>query len=352
MSDKIPTVKIRQLFILALLIFVGLLIATELLPFFGGVLGAITLYVLLVRPQRYLERKKWKPSLAAILLMILSSLGILLPIVGIVLMFTNKVSEAVKNSERTVQAVKQQAEIIEEYTGMDIASSIDTSEVSNWVSRNVQNLASSGFEVFVALGIMYFILFYMLTARNTWHEAVRMYLPIKQKNVDLISKESRALVQSNAIGIPMVAILQGVVALIGFLIFGIEDPWFWFVITAVGSMIPFVGTALGIIPVIILQASQGDTFSAVAIAIWGFGVVGVTDNIFRLVVQRRLADVHPLITLVGVIVGVPLFGFIGLIFGPLLVSLFLLLVKIYKHEYGTNGVQEDKFSTSITPNNE
>ena len=65
--------------------------------------------------------------------------------------------------------------------------------------------------------------------------------------------------------------------------------------------------------------------------------MGSTDNLFRLVVQKRLADVHPLVTLIGVVVGVPIFGFIGLIFGPLLVSLFLLLVKIYKNEYGHEG---------------
>jgi predicted PurR-regulated permease PerM len=268
------------------------------------------------------------------------------------MMFTNKVSEIAENSERTIRAIKKQAKAIEEYTGMNIASSIDTAAISNWISKNVQNLASSGFEVFVALGIMYFMLFYMLTARKQWKESLSTYLPLKKENLNLISDESRALVQSNAIGIPLVAILQGLVALVGFIIFGIEDALFWFVVTAIGSMIPFVGTALGILPVIILQLSQGDTFSAVAIGIWGFTVVGVTDNLFRLFVQRRLADVHPMITLIGVIVGVPLFGFIGLIFGPLLVSLFLLLVKIYKHEYGNSDDMLDKQDIRIIPKDE
>ena len=62
--------------------------------------------------------------------------------------------------------------------------------------------------------------------------------------------------------------------------------------------------------------------------------MGSTDNIIRLYVLQKIDNVHPLITLIGVIVGVPLFGFIGLIFGPLLVSIFMALVKIYKDEYG------------------
>ena len=109
---------------------------------------------------------------------------------------------------------------------------------------------------------------------------------------------------------------------------------FWFVITAIGSMIPFIGASTGLVPVAILLYSQGMNWQALFILIYGLTVVGLTDNILRLYILQRLSSVHPLITLFGVVVGVPLFGFIGLIFGPLLISLFLLILKIYKHEYG------------------
>jgi len=98
-----------------------------------------------------------------------------------------------------------------------------------------------------------------------------------------------------------------------------------------------VGTLIGIVPVVILMASTGDTAQAIGVAIYGIVVVGSTDNVIRLYVLERLANVHPLVTLIGVIVGVPLFGFIGLIFGPLLISLFLLILKIYKKEYGDSS---------------
>ena len=99
-------------------------------------------------------------------------------------------------------------------------------------------------------------------------------------------------------------------------------------------MIPFVGSALGTIPVFLLALSNGDAFQAWGILIYGIVAIGATDNVFRLYILKRLDDVHPLITLVGVLVGVPLFGFIGLIFGPLLVSLFLIVLRIYKKQYG------------------
>jgi predicted PurR-regulated permease PerM len=174
----------------------------------------------------------------------------------------------------------------------------------------------------------------MLTNRNHLRDSLYEYIPINEKSLKIIGKESIAMVRSNALGIPLVAIAQGTIALIGFLIFGIEDALFWFIIITVGSMIPFIGTLIGIIPVFILTMASGNEFSAWGILIYGLVVVGSTDNIIRLFVLRKLDNVHPLITLIGVIVGVPLFGFIGLIFGPLLISLFLLVVKIYKKEFG------------------
>jgi predicted PurR-regulated permease PerM len=174
----------------------------------------------------------------------------------------------------------------------------------------------------------------MLTNRSKLRTSLYEYIPISETNLKVIDSESQAMVRSNAIGIPLVAISQGTIALIGFLIFGIQDPFFWFIIVTVGSMIPFIGTLIGILPVFILTMSAGNEFSAWGILIYGIVVVGFTDNVIRLFILRKLDDVHPLITLVGVIVGVPLFGFIGLIFGPLLISLFLIVVRIYKKEFG------------------
>ena len=98
-------------------------------------------------------------------------------------------------------------------------------------------------------------------------------------------------------------------------------------------MIPFIGNLLGTLPVFILALSDGNTFQAWGVLLYGVIVVGTTDNIIRLYVLKKMDNVHPLITLIGVIIGIPLFGFIGLVFGPLLISLFLLIVRIYKQEF-------------------
>ncbi|MDY7394968.1 AI-2E family transporter [Aureibaculum sp. 2210JD6-5] len=324
---------INQLFLLLVIICIAALILFEMIPYLSGVLGAITVYVLLRKPMKKLVKKGWNPKLAAIVLLMLSVVCILLPVAGIVLMLGNKVSNVANNSERVINALKIQLEKIENYVGFDLNSQIDTSQVSSIVSSKLQSIAGGTFEIILAVFIMYFLLYYMLTNRRKLRESLYEYIPLDKANLKIIGEDVNVMVRSNALGIPLVAIAQGIVALIGFFIFGIENPIFWFVMVTIGSMIPFVGGLLGIVPAFILTYANGDVFQAWGILLYGVIIVGSTDNLIRLYVLKKLDNVHPLITLIGVIIGVPLFGFIGLIFGPLLLSLFLVVIKIYKKEY-------------------
>ncbi|WP_397446764.1 AI-2E family transporter [Polaribacter sp. R77954] len=333
-KNVIPPKTIRQVFVLLLILAFAFLIFRELMPYLSGLLGAITIYVLLRKWMVFLVKKNWNPHFAAIFLMLFSFICILLPVAGILFMLGDKVGEAVENSEKIAKVVEQKLALIESEYGFDLSSRINTSEVSTWISENLENFAGSTFDIFLAIGLMYFVLYYMLTNRQELRHSLYEYIPISKKNLKVIGKEAQAMVRSNAIGIPLVAIAQGIIAVIGFLIFGVKDPFFWFVVVTVGSMIPFIGTLIGILPVFVLTMSYGNTFEAWGILIYGLVVVGSTDNVIRLFVLKKLDNVHPLITLIGVIVGVPLFGFIGLIFGPLLISLFLVVVRIYKKEFG------------------
>ncbi|MFL0353717.1 AI-2E family transporter [Xanthomarina sp. GH4-25] len=324
---------IRQIFLLLLILLIGVLIFWEMIPYFSGVLGAITFYVLLKNFMSKMVKRGWNTSLAAVFLMFLSFVSILIPIAGAILMLGNKIGKAANNSEKVIQVVKTQLGELESRFGFDLTSQIDASAISSWLSKHLQDVAGGTFNTAIGIAIMYFLLFYMLTNRKQLKESLMEYIPISRDNLKILGKETRQMVRANAIGIPLVAVAQGIVALIGFLIFGIESPFFWAIIVTIGSMIPFVGNLLGTIPVFILTISNGNDFQAWGILLYGIIVVGSTDNIIRLFVLRKLDNVHPLITLIGVIVGIPLFGFIGLIFGPLLVSLSLIIVRIYKNEY-------------------
>ena len=112
-----------------------------------------------------------------------------------------------------------------------------------------------------------------------------------------------------------------------------KEPWLWFVATTIAAMLPVVGAAIIYVPLTIMLFVQGYTGKGISMGLWGFILIGLVDNVFRLLVNKRLGNIHPLITIFGVIVGVQLFGFIGLIFGPLLIALFILLLRIYASEF-------------------
>jgi len=85
-----------------------------------------------------------------------------------------------------------------------------------------------------------------------------------------------------------------------------------------------------------LMLSLGKQWQGIATLVYGIVVIGNIDNVMRFVIQKKFADVHPLITVFGVIIGLQLFGLPGLIFGPLMISYFLLGVKIYRKNYVEN----------------
>ena len=330
---------VRQLFVILCILALGSLIFFQILPYLSGFLGAITIFVI-TRGLMGKLVKKINKHVAAGILMLGSFILIILPIFGIVYMLSSKISKAVSSSERLVNAVKSQIQVFQDRFNYDIATNIDTSALTSWVSENLQSFAGSTFNVLISLTLMYFILYYLLINKKDIKNALDIYVPIEVSNINIIGREVSAKVRANAIGIPLVAIVQGIISLIGYLIFGVPDPFFWFVITTIGSMIPFIGTALGFIPATIILFSQGLNLEAFGLIIYGVVIVGSSDNLIRLFILKRMANEHPLITLIGVIIGVPLFGFIGLIFGPLLISLFLIIIYIYKKEYGDKTPNE------------
>jgi predicted PurR-regulated permease PerM len=159
-------------------------------------------------------------------------------------------------------------------------------------------------------------------------------LPFNQVNKGKVLNEVTRMVRSNAITIPTVAFLQGTVALIGYLVFGINEALLLGVLTAISSMIPILGAMLIYLPVVIYTMATGDFGPGIGLALWCFILVGSVDNVARFMLQKKLANVHPIITILGVILGTKLFGLIGLIFGPLTITLFVVLLKVYFSEFG------------------
>jgi predicted PurR-regulated permease PerM len=222
-------------------------------------------------------------------------------------------------------------------TRFDVALTSDENinKLGNTIAQSLPKILGATFNTLTTIFFMYFILYFMLVNGHKMERALFEYIPLRDENVNKISKEVNTMVVSNAIGIPLVAFAQGVVGLIGYLIIGVKEPFFWFGVTCIAGMLPVIGAALAYIPLIIIFFANNQTWQGIAMTIYGFGVIGTVDNVLRFSLLKKLGNVHPLTTVFGVIIGLNLFGFIGLIFGPLLISLFMVLLKVYSSEFIT-----------------
>jgi predicted PurR-regulated permease PerM len=333
-NNVIDQNRVRQFFFIAVIILLGLLLFRELLSFVPAILGAITLYILMHRWMFYLtEKKKWRKSLAALLLMLFSFVVILLPVAMLVNMLSGKVSYAIQHSADITEALKKVVADMEIKFSVTIASDANINKLGNAIAESLPKILGATFNTLSTIFFMYFILYFMLVNGRKMEIALYEYIPLKDENVNKIGKEINTMVVSNAIGIPLIAFAQGVVGLVGYLIIGVNEPFFWFGVTCIAGMLPVVGAALAYVPLAILFFANGQTGQGIAMLIFGFGIIGLVDNILRFTLLKKMANVHQLVTVFGVIIGLSLFGFLGLIFGPLLISMFILLLKIYSSEF-------------------
>ena len=336
MSDTISQNRIRQFFFIVILLLLGLLLFLELYSFLPAVLGAMTLYILMHRWMFFLtEKKKWRKGWTAALLMLLSFIVILLPVGLLANMLSSKVTYAVQHSSELVAALKKLVASLEQQFDITITSEENINKLGSAITQSLPQILGATFNTVTTIFFMYFILYFMLVNGRYMEDALYEYIPLKDDNVNKVSKEVNKMVVSNAIGIPLIAFAQGVVGLIGYLIIGVKEPFFWFGVTCIAAMLPVVGAALAYVPLAIIFFAGEETGRGIAMLIFGFGIIGTVDNVLRFTLLRKLGDVHPLTTVFGVIIGLNLFGFIGLIFGPLLISLFILLLKIYSSEFIT-----------------
>jgi predicted PurR-regulated permease PerM len=342
-EEQISSVKIKQVALLTIILVLAGLICFNLALFIPSVLGAITIYVVCRKYNFYLqEEKKWKPWAAALVLMFASLVIIILPIYFIGDLLIEKLGNAQAYMTKFNVFLEKIHTYIYSKTRFDILSKENMAKLKNNVGQFSTKALSGTVNTLTVIMSMYFILYFMLEKPRFFEKILSSSAPLKRSNVSLIGEKMRKLIIANAIGIPVVALGQGIVALIGYFIFGAPSPILLFALTAAASMIPVVGAAIVYVPVCIFMIAEGDTGTGLGLAAYCVIVVGLTDNLLRFTLLKKLEDIHPLNTVFGIIMGMNLFGFMGLIFGPIMVSLTLLLIKVYRNEFSEDGIPELK----------
>ncbi len=332
--NVIPNSQIRQIFFLVIITILFGLIFWNLRLFVPALLGAYTLYVLLRTPVNYLtEKRGWNNKLSAGLLMLVSFGIILVPINAIIRQASRKLIDAFKDPQEVFRTAQTLISNLEERMGMELMTPERIKALSDWGVQELSNILNATLFGLLVLLVTYFILWFMLTEGKKMETSFFEWLPLKHGNIEYLRKELNDLVYSNAIGIPLMGLIQGTFGLIGYSLAGVEDVWFWVLLTFIAGMIPFLGVALAFVPLTFVLLAKGMTGSAAFVFVYGMVVIGSVDNLARMWLLKKIGHTHPLVTLFGVVIGLQLFGFIGFIFGPIMIAMFLLLLKIYVKEF-------------------
>ena len=320
--------------LIAIIIVLGIVLFQQITPFFGGLLGALTIYIL-VRKQmiRLTTKRKMKRSTAALLITTEAVFFFLIPISLVVWMLVDKLQNLNLDPQSIIAPIEEIAGIIKSKTGYDVLGSDTTSFIVSALPRIGQAVMGGISSFVVNLFVLVFVLYFMLIGGIKMEAYVNAILPFNATNTEHVIHEINMIVRSNAIGIPLLAVIQGGVAMIGYFIFGAPNALLLGFLTCFATVIPMVGTGLIWFPVAVYMALTGDWPNAIGLAAYGGIIVSQLDNLIRFILQKKMADTHPLITIFGVVIGLSLFGFMGVIFGPLLLSLFFLFVDMFKREY-------------------
>ncbi len=334
MLKNIDSNDIKRIAILLLTIIVGCIIFFSLIDFFADFLGALILYVLFKPITKYLiEKWKWKRGLASLLIMLVS----LALMVGLMVVLFNsfipKLLSLFSDSNVITQALQDIDDNFFELSGQRLLNDENLKALQSSAANYITNILGQSLSVLGDIGVTLLFLYYLLSNTGKIEPFIFNLIPVKKTELIRFTTELKAQTYSNVLGAPILAVLQGLVAATGYWLLGLPDALFWGIITGVFSFIPMVGSALIWIPFAIMLFTQGNHYKAIALVIYGVVIISMVDNVFRFVLQKKFADVHPLITVMGVILGLKLFGLPGIIFGPLLISYFLLLSKIYKEQF-------------------
>lgn len=339
--SQIPATPIRQVFLILLMLAIFGVLFWKLYFFVPALLGAYTLYVLLRGPLRFLhERWKWPAKLAVGVLMLLSFVVLLLPFNWIISLLGGRIISLFQNSDTLLQNAELVIRNIEAKYEISLLTAENLKSLSDWAVRQVQGVVSatvSGLGLFI---VMYFILWFLMTEGKRLEASFFEWMPLRDENVLYVRKHLNDMVWGNALGIPLMGVVQGLAGLLIYWLADVRDPWLWFAITFVSGMMPVVGVSLAYVPLSLILLAEGSEGKALLILLYGFIVVGSVDNIARMWFLKTINQTHPLVTLFGVIVGLQLFGFIGFVFGPILISIFILLLRIYHKEFHVPGPEE------------
>lgn len=326
--------NLNQIALLLLLLFLASMILKGIFFFIPGILGSIALYILSRASFfQHVFAKKRKPWLMATLYLVFYTTIIGIPFYLSFVLIYPSIETYLSNPQALASTLEQMNAIVYDKTCSDLMKNTKIEDILSKATQYIPGFLGSATALLSNFALMLFLLYFMLIKSKSMETKLYSIIPLSDQSKNYISSESKRIIKANALGLPIIAMIQGATAALGYYLFGIENYLMWGFITGIFSFIPVLGTFLVWGPLAIYLYASNQIQYSVFLLIYSILVTGNVDYFARIGILKKIGDAHPVITILGIIVGVDMFGFLGLIFGPLIVSYLVIFYNVYILEF-------------------
>lgn len=323
----------QKLLAVIFILFLVFLIIKGLWRYIGAFFGTGILYVLFrglndrLRERTFLGRRG-----AAIITIVIALLIVIIPTFLIITVSVNQLSGIIASPQSITSTFSQ---IDQRLPGIDLAGllSDQVPQISQYVTGALLGSINDITRITITLFITFFLLYFLLIEDEKHLEKqLKNIIPFNRKHTEKLMAEFKTITNATLLTAGLMALLQGFLLAIILLIFGIKAAIFWGLVGAFLSFLPVVGPALIWVPVVILELAQGHIAAGIIITAWGFLIANI-DNLLRPLLNRRVGKINQVVSLLGIFMGIVVFGLIGIVVGPIILSFFLHTMRMFQEEY-------------------
>jgi predicted PurR-regulated permease PerM len=337
----------RRAFVIATVVVLGYALVRILDPFWSALEWAAVLAFLLHPLHQWLARRLGgRGGLSAGILTGLTPFVIVAPLSAVAVMFARQVGSLI-GFMRSQSAIRLPTTLwrAEHYPLIGPVVlwvrhnlPISVQQLENWFTTGtrsaLQSAASVGGTVMIGVAgtlvgffLMLFLLFFLLRDGSTMMHHLTRLIPLDESRRGALVRDVSAALRAVVFGTAATAVIQGTLIGIGFALANLPSPVVLGVFAIIAAFIPVVGTAVVLVPAILYLAFTGHWGATIFLAVWALLIVAA-EQLLRPMISARHGSVPTLAVFIGAIGGVAVFGFLGIVIGPVLLSLVVALVRI------------------------
>ncbi len=306
-------------------------------PFWTVLVLSVSFSVVLHPLYDWFNKKlsDWLSALLTVFIFILVVIGLLFGIGIIILNQSQNVHDLFTNAGNNFSFIDSINHSINAILPAGLSFNLyeKISSMISLITNNIMSIFTSTLSTLFSFFLTFLSMFFFLKDGSHWKKIIKVVSPLSDSDDEKIISRLSQSVNGILKGYLLITLVQGILVSIGFVIFGVPNPALWGLVAMITALVPTIGSGLVTIPAIIFLFATGHTISAIGLAIWGLALVGTIDNILNPIIVGNKINLHPLLILFSVLGGISLLGPVGILVGPLTVSLLYTLISIYRNEF-------------------